>query len=61
MQQEMDSTTQGEKLKKRVQTDLKEILQVTDKEQSQVGNILRVLKESKGEKEKEQMGVMFLI
>ena len=56
-----DLTTQGDKLKKKVQTDLKEILQVTDKEQSQVANILHVLKESKGGKEKEQMGVMFLV
>ena len=61
MQEEMDSTTQGDKLKKKVQTDLKEILQVTDKEQSQVADILHVLKESKCEKEKEQMGVMFLV
>ena len=42
-------------------TDLKEILQVTDKERSQVADILHVLKESKCEKEKEQMGVMFLV
>ena len=61
MQQETYSTTQGDKLKKKVQTDLKEILQVTDKERSQVANILHVLKESKCEKEKEQMGVMFLV
>ena len=61
MMQGKDLTTQGDKLKKKVQTDLKEILQVTDKEQSQVADILCVLKESKGGKEKEQMGVMFLI
>ena len=61
MMQGMDLTTQGDKLKKKVQTDLKEILQVTDKEWSQVADILRVLKESEGGKEKEQMGVMFLI
>ena len=61
MMQGMDLTTQGDKLKKKVQTDLKEILQVTDKERSQVADILHVLKESKGGKEKEQMGVMFLI
>ena len=52
---------QGDKLKRKVQSDLKEILQVTDKERSQVADILRVLKESKGGKEKEQMGVMFLL
>ena len=61
MMQGTDLTTQGDKLKKKVQTDLKEILQVTDKEQSQVADILHVLKESEGGKEKEQMGVMFLI
>ena len=48
-------------MKSKVQSDLKEILQVTDKERSQVADILRVLKESKGGKEKEQMGVMFLV
>ena len=53
MMQGMDLTTQGDKLKKKVQTDLKEILQVTDKEQSQVANILHVLKGSEGGKEKE--------
>ena len=46
---------------RKVQSDLKEILQVTDKERSQVANILHVLKESEGGKEKEQMGVMFLV
>ena len=56
-----DSVKQGDKLKSKVQSDLKEILQVTDKERSQVADILRVLKESKGGKEKEQMGVMFLV
>ena len=56
-----DSAKQGDKLKRKVQSDLKEILQVTDKERSQVADILRVLKESKGGKEKEQMGVMFLV
>ena len=61
IQQGTDSTTQGDRLKKKVQTDLKEILQVTDKEQSQVADILCVLKESKGGKEKEQIGVMFLV
>ena len=34
-----DLTTQGDKLKKKVQTDLKETLQVTDKEWSQVADI----------------------
>ena len=48
-------------MKRKVQSDLKEILQVTDKEQSQVADILRVLKESESGKEKEQMGVMFLV
>ena len=56
-----DSAKQGHKLKRKVQSDLKEILQVTDKEWSQVADILRVLKESKGGKEKELMGVMFLV
>ena len=56
-----DSAKQGDKLKRKVQSDLKEILQVTDKERSQVADILHVLKESKGGKEKEQMGVMFLV
>ena len=56
-----DSAKQGDKLKRKVQSNLKEILQVTDKQRSQVGDILRVLKESKGGKEKEQMGVMFLV
>ena len=56
-----DSAKQGDKLKRKVQSDLKEVLQVTDKEQSQVANILHVLKESEGGKEKEQMGVMFLV
>ena len=56
-----DSAKQGDKLKRKVQSDLKEILQVTDKERSQVANILCVLKESEGGKEKEQMGVMFLL
>ena len=56
-----DSVKQGDKLKRKVQSDLKEILQVTDKECSQVADILCVLKESKGGKEKEQMGVMFLL
>ena len=56
-----DSVKQGDKLKRKVQSDLKEILQVTDKERSQVADILRVLKETKGGKEKEQMGVMFLV
>ena len=56
-----DSAKQGDKLKRKVQSDLKDILQVTDKEQSQVANILHELKESKGGKEKEQMGVMFLL
>ena len=56
-----DSVKQGDKLKRKVQSDLKEILQVTDKELSQVADILRVLKESKGGKEKEQIGVMFLV
>ena len=41
-----DSAKQGHKLKRKVQSDLKEILQVTDKEQSQVADILHVLKES---------------
>jgi len=41
-----DSVKQGDKLKRKVQSDLKEILQVTDKECSQVADILRVLKES---------------
>ena len=59
--QGLDSAKQGHKLKRKVQSDLKEILQVTDKERSQVANILRVLKESKGGKEKEQMGVMFFV
>ena len=48
-----DSAEQGHKLQRKVQSDLKEILQVTDKERSQVANILCVLKESKGWKEKE--------
>ena len=61
MMQGTDLTTQGDKLKKKVQTDLKEILQLTDKERSQVADILHVLKESKGGKQKEKMGVMFLI
>ena len=61
MMQGTDLTTQGDKLKKKVQTDLKEILQVTDKEGSQVADILHVLKESEGGKEKEQMGAMFLL
>ena len=61
MMQGMDLTTQGDKLKKKVQTDLKEILQVTDKERSQVADILSVWKKSEGGKEKEHMGVMFLI
>ena len=56
-----DSTKEGDKLKRKVQSDLKEILQVTDKEWSQVADILRALKESEGGKEKEQMGVMFLV
>ena len=56
-----DSAKQGDKLKRKVQSDLKEILQVTDKEWSQVANILRVLKESQSGKEKEQMEVMFLV
>ena len=56
-----DSAKQGDKLKRKVQSDLKEILQVTDKEQSQVADILCVLKESESGKEKEQMGVMFLV
>ena len=56
-----DSVKQGDKLKRKVQSDLKEILQVTDKEHSQVADILRVLKESKGGKEREQMGVMFFV
>ena len=56
-----DSAQQGHKLKRKVQSDLKEILQVTDKERSQVADILHVLKESKGGKEKEQMGMMFLV
>ena len=59
--QGLDSVKQGDKLKRKVQSDLKEILQVTDKERSQVADILRVLKESKGGKEKEQMGVMFVV
>ena len=59
--QGLDSVKQGDKLKRKVQSDLKEILQVTDKERSQVADILCVLKESKGGKEKEQMGVMFLV
>ena len=57
----LDSTTNGNKLKKKLQTDLKDILEATDKEQSKVADILHVLKESDGGKEKEQMGVMFLI
>ena len=56
-----DSAQQKHKLNRKVQSDLKEILQVTDKEQSQVADILRVLKESEAGKEKEQMGVMFLV
>ena len=56
-----DSAKQGDKLKRKVQSDLMEILQVTDKELSQVANILRVLKESESGNEKEQMGVMFLV
>ena len=56
-----DSAQQNHKLKRKVQSDLKENLQVTDKERSQVANILRVLKESEAGKEKEQMGVMFLV
>ena len=48
-------------MKKKVQTDLKDILEATDKEHSQVADILCVLKESEDGKEKEQMGVMFLI
>ena len=56
-----DSAQQGHKFKRKVQSDLKEILQVTDKERSQVADILHVLKESEGGKEKEQMGVMFLV
>ena len=57
----MDSAQQKHKLKRKVQSDLKEILQVTDKEWSQVADILHVFKESKGEKEKEQIGVMCLV
>ena len=56
-----DSAKQGHKLKRKVQSYLKEILQVTDKERSQVADISHVLKESEGGKEKEQMGVMFLV
>ena len=56
-----DFAKQGDKLKRKVRNDLKEILQVTDKQRSQVADILRILKESKGGKEKEQMGVMFLV
>ena len=56
-----DLTKQGDKLKKKVQTDLKDILQVTNKERSQVADILHVLKESEVGKEKEHMGVMFLV
>ena len=59
--QGLDSSKQGDKLKRKVQSDLKDILQVTDKEQSQVADILRVLKESESGEEKEQMGVMFLV
>ena len=61
MLQGSDSAKQGDKLKRKVQSDLKEILQVTDKERSQVADILHVLKESEGGKEKEQIGVMFLV
>ena len=56
-----DSAKQGDKLKRKVQSDLKEILQATDKEWSQVADILHVLKESESGKEKEQMAVMFLV
>ena len=56
-----DSTIKGKELKKKLQTDLKDILEAANKERSKVADILRVLKVSNAGKEKEQMGVMFLV
>ena len=56
-----DSTIKGKELKKKIQTDLKDILEAANKEQSEVADILHVLKVSNAGKEKEQMGVMFLV
>ena len=48
-----DSTIKGKQLKKKLQTDLKDILEAANKERSKVADILRVLKVSDAGKEKE--------
>ena len=51
----------GTKLKKKLMADLREILDVTNQERSQVADILRVLKEGKEGNEQNDLNVMFLV
>ena len=51
----------GTKLKKKLMADLREILDVTNQERSQVADILRVLKESEEGNEQNDLNVMFLV
>ena len=51
----------GTKLKKKLMADLREILDVTHQERSQVADILRVLKEGEEGNEQDDLNVMFLV
>ena len=51
----------GTKLKKKLMADLREILDVTHQERSQVADILRVLKESEEGNEQNDLNVMFSV
>ena len=51
----------GTKLKKKLAADLREILDVTHQERSQVADILRVLKEGEEGNEQNDLNVMFLV
>ena len=51
----------GTRLKKKLMADLREILDVTHQERSQVADILRVLKEGKEGNEQNDLNVMFLV
>ena len=51
----------GTKLKKKLMADLREILDVTHQERSQVADILRVLKEGEEGNEQSDLNLMFLV
>ena len=57
------STKTGKRkdIKSRLIGDMKEILDVVDKERSQVADIMRTIRESEGDKSKKNLAVMFLV